>query len=95
MPWLTKNLLRENSSTRKRRIFRRFLVVEVAGRLTPFNAETPKSDEKTRFRAGSDYSIHLSFVVSLILPSGILCVRIALLVHIAPLLRILGIGVII
>ena len=35
------------------------MVVEVAGRLTPFNAETPKSGEKTRFRAGSDYSIHL------------------------------------
>ena len=33
--------------------------VEVAGRLTPFNAETPKSGGKTRFRAGSDYSIHL------------------------------------
>ena len=33
--------------------------VEVAGRLTPFNAETPKIGEKTRFRAGSDYSIHL------------------------------------
>ena len=59
MPWLTKNLLRENSSTQKRKVFRRFLVVEVAERLAPFNAETPKSGEKTRFWAGSDYSIYL------------------------------------
>ncbi|MBQ2694491.1 MAG: hypothetical protein IJF57_02970 [Clostridia bacterium] len=59
---MTKNPLRENSSTQKRRIFSRFLVVEVAGRLTPFNAETPKSGEKTRFWAGSDYSIHLNLI---------------------------------
>jgi hypothetical protein len=43
------------------------LDVEDAVRLTPFKSETPKSAEKTSFRAGSDYYRHPKHIKFLIL----------------------------